>query len=623
VPADHVRADVVHAGREARFRALADDAAGRSRWFSRGRLVLFVAAVALGIAAWSAEGDLRAWLATLAAAAASAFLVLVGLHGRIEERERLFTTLARLNGEQAARVRRQWTAVPLVEAPSAPEHHPFASDLDVFGHASLMSLLGAVATPHGIATMGDWLLAPARSDTIAARQAAVSELAPLVDFRQELLAHATLAQAASKREAAGSLGGFLGWAEAEPWLHRHPALKWGTRILGGGSVALALGQAFGFIRDPIWLLPVSVNVVLWFVCVRRIEHLFNRAFSRGNAPRSDAAMFRVVCGRAFTSPMLAGVCQAAAGADVGMLRLQRLMELADIRLTTLVHFPLNALTLWDFHILFALERWQLGAGRHVRRWFEAVGELEALSSLAGLRHDEPDWALPEFAEEPVFEATALGHPLIPDRVRVANDVVIGPPGTFLFVTGSNMSGKSTLLRAIGVNAVLAQAGGPVCATSLRMPRVRIQTSMRVQDSLEEGVSYFMAALKRLKEILEEARGQRSEARAGEAGGAPSAGVLLYLLDELLQGTNTAERQIAVRTVLAQLLESGAIGAVTSHDLNLADAEELRESAVPVHFTEHFEEGPGGMTMTFDYRLRPGVATSRNALKLMKMIGLDR
>jgi hypothetical protein len=390
-------------------------------------------------------------------------------------------------------------------------------------------------------------------------------------------------------------------------------LVWGSRVLAIASLGLAVGSALGWIGEPLWLLPVAVNVILWFFCVRTIEHTFNRAFSRGNAARSDAAMFAVVCGRQFTSTMLGGLRHATAGADRQMLRLQKLMELADIRLTTLIHFPLNALTLWDFHVLFALERWQAGAGRLARRWFEAVGELEAVSALAGLRHDEPGWALPEFTDEPVIDARGLGHPLIRDGVRVDNDVRLGPPSTFLFVTGSNMSGKSTLLRAIGANVVLAQAGGPVCATSLRMPHVRLQTSMRVQDSLQEGVSYFMAALRRLKEILE------------EAGGAPEAraGVLLYLLDELLQGTNTAERQIAVRTVLTQLLESGAIGAVTSHDLSLADADELRGVAVPVHFTEHFEEGPDGLTMTFDYRLRPGVATSRNALKLMKMIGLDR
>jgi DNA mismatch repair ATPase MutS len=347
-------------------------------------------------------------------------------------------------------------------------------------------------------------------------------------------------------------------------------------------------------------------VVLWFLLVRRIEHTFNRAFARDSAPGREARMFEVAGRQAFQSDLLRSLQLRTSGAARALQKLQRLMELADIRFTTLVHFPLNALTLWDFHVLAAVERWQRAWGRHVRDWFIALGEFESLSALAGLYGDNPGWTLPTFGTEPLLEAASLGHPLLPERTRVANDVRVGPPGTFLFVTGSNMSGKSTLLRAIGINVVLAQAGGAVCAARMRLPAVQVATSMRVQDSLEAGVSYFLAALQRLKEILE-AAGTRS----------PDGPVVLYLLDEILQGTNTAERQIAVRTVLTQLLETGAIGAVTSHDLNLADEEPLASAGVPVHFEEHFE----GDTMTFDYHLRPGVATSRNALKLMKMIGI--
>jgi hypothetical protein len=383
-------------------------------------------------------------------------------------------------------------------------------------------------------------------------------------------------------------------------------LVWLARLLGGTSVILAVLHAVGSLSEPLWLAPVLLNVVLWFVLVRRIESTFNRAFARDSAPGREARMFEVVERQQFSTELMRALQHRTAGACRAMRRLQRLMELADIRFTTLVHFPLNALTLWDFHVLAAVERWQRSCGRHARDWFRAVGEIEALSSLAGLRHDNPGWALPSFTDDPVLEAAGLGHPLLPERTRVVNDVKVGPPGTFLFVTGSNMSGKSTLLRAVGVNAVLAQAGGPVCASSMRMPRLIVTTSMRVQDSLEEGVSYFLAALRRLKQILEQATTPP-----------PEEGVLLYLLDEILQGTNTAERQVAVRMILGELLRTRAIGAVTSHDLNLADEEPLAGAAVAVHFEEHFEAD----TMTFDYRLRPGVATSRNALKLMKMMGI--
>ena len=188
---------------------------------------------------------------------------------------------------------------------------------------------------------------------------------------------------------------------------------------------------------------------------------------------------------------------------------------------------------------------------------------------------------------------------------------IGPPGSFVMVTGSNMSGKSTLLRAVGVNVVLAQAGGPVCATSMTMPPLALSTSMRVQDSLEEGVSYFMAAVRRLALVVEAAR--RTP---------PGGPMLLYLLDEVLQGTNTAERQVAVRRILRHLLTLPVIGLVTTHDLELAACDELAGACDAVHFSEGVEHHDEGLRLTFDYRLKPGVATSRNALKLLKIVGLD-
>ncbi|HET7618775.1 MAG TPA: MutS family DNA mismatch repair protein, partial [Vicinamibacterales bacterium] len=204
-------------------------------------------------------------------------------------------------------------------------------------------------------------------------------------------------------------------------------------------------------------------------------------------------------------------------------------------------------------------------------------------------------------------AEGAGHPLIPDDRRVPNDVTIGPAGTLLLVTGSNMSGKSTLLRAIGLNIVLAQAGMPVCARGWRMPPADLRTSIRVEDSLELGLSYFMAALARLKAIVDAAEVRRDGR------------VLLYLLDEILQGTNSAERAIAVRAVARHLLDAGAIGAMTTHDLSIASEEPLASAAQLVHFTEQVAADG---TMSFDYRLRPGLATSRNALRLMQLIGIQ-
>jgi DNA mismatch repair ATPase MutS len=262
-------------------------------------------------------------------------------------------------------------------------------------------------------------------------------------------------------------------------------------------------------------------------------------------------------------------------------------------------------------VLWLLERWQRDAGPRARVWLAALGQIEALAAIATLLFDNPRWVFPTLWDQPVLSAHDLGHPLLPQHVRVGNDVTLGPPGDFLLITGSNMSGKSTLLRSIGVNAVLAQAGGPVCAAEMQLGSLSLATSMRVQDSLEQGVSYFMAELQRLKLIVELAEQVRAEGSR----------TLLFLLDEILHGTNTTERQIAARLIIRHLLDQGATGAVSTHDLALADAPDLANNSTTVHFTEQFTRGSNGLAMHFDYKLRPGVATSTNALKLMEMIGL--
>ncbi|MBV9791407.1 MAG: DNA mismatch repair protein, partial [Chloroflexi bacterium] len=332
--------------------------------------------------------------------------------------------------------------------------------------------------------------------------------------------------------------------------------------------------------------------------------------------RVYAELFGLIGGQRFTAPALrriqADLTAEGLRADQQMRRLSRIMAFADFRFF-LLFFPINLVTLWNFHVLWFLERWQHTVRDHIRTWLAAQGEIEALAALAALRYDQPAWTFPEIVEDrpPLVEAQGLGHPLLPDAARVCNNVRIGPTGTFLLVTGSNMSGKSTLLRAIGTNIALGLAGGPVCAERLTLPPIVLGTSMRVQDSLEQGVSYFMAELQRLKTVVDRAEQVRQQ----------PGWTLLFLLDEILHGTNTSERLIAARQIIRHLLSQGAIGAVSTHDLRLADAEGLVEAAELVHFTETFTRRPEGVAMRFDYRLRPGIATTTNALKLMEIVGL--
>jgi DNA mismatch repair ATPase MutS len=289
-----------------------------------------------------------------------------------------------------------------------------------------------------------------------------------------------------------------------------------------------------------------------------------------------------------------------------MARLERIVSLLDARNNEVWRFFIGPVLMWDLNCVIALERWRARTGRHVRTWLEALGEVEALASLASLAFERPEHAFPELTDTPCFEAKALGHPLLAPGKRVDNDVSLPHAGSALVVTGSNMSGKSTLLRAMGINAVLALAGGPVCARHLVLGPVRVASSMRVRDSLADGVSRFYAEVKKLKGVLERARASR----------VPAA---LFLLDEVLHGTNSRERLIGARAIVRELVARGAMGGVSTHDLALGDMErELPGDVVNVHF----EEQVHGDTMTFDYALRSGVVKSSNALRIMKMVGID-
>jgi DNA mismatch repair ATPase MutS len=266
--------------------------------------------------------------------------------------------------------------------------------------------------------------------------------------------------------------------------------------------------------------------------------------------------------------------------------------------------------LWTTHLAFAVEAWRRHSGPVVRRWLTATGEMEALCSLASHAFEHPDDPFPEFVgEEALLEAEAIGHPLIERSRVVRNDVRMGGAGPrVLVVSGSNMSGKSTLLRTLGVNAVLAQAGAPVRARRLRMSPLAVGASIRVTDSLQGGVSRFYAEILRLRQILD------ATARPG-----PKGAPVLFLIDEFLHGTNSHDRLIGAEAVVRGLVERGAIGLITTHDLALADiAGELGERAANVHFEDHIEDG----RMVFDYALRPGVVRKSNAIELMRSVGLE-
>jgi hypothetical protein len=581
----------------------------RSTFISRLRLATFLPGAACLL--WLISRGASVPLAVCAAGFLLAFAVLVVWHARVDERVAWFEALRLVNVWSSARLKRDWDTLPPATPPATIDlaHHPYALDLDLFGRASLAQWLGPSATPGGGSLLAAWLIDPADIPEIKLRQTAVAELAPVSSWREQLFAHGIVA--ASKRPV--NLDRFLAWAEG-PGLFNGWESAWHSAVLAltfSIWVLLTL-QLFGLLGAPFWVIPLTVGLVVSFATAHRVHGSFDRAGVGQTALTRYAGLFE----HSLASPangerlrdLHARLRADGHSAPECMRQLNRILGFAELRSgAAILHFPIQALTLWDFHVALALDRWRERAGRRVRYWLRALGEIDALSSFATIGFDNPSWCTAEFGTSALLTASGLGHPLLSEDRRIANDVAIGPPGTVLVITGSNMSGKSTLLRATGLNVVLAQAGAPVCAITLRMPPTDLQASIRIQDSLELGLSYFMAALARLKGIVDAAERPRS----GRA--------LVYLLDEILQGTNSAERSIAVRGIVRHLLEAGAIGALTTHDLAVASEPPFDRAARLAHFTETVDEREA---MSFDYRLRPGLATSRNALRLMELIGLE-
>lgn len=577
------------------------------RWSLVGNIRLALIILA-GIALWQWwEARSSAW-GWVVLGAVAIYLALVVVQRDLRNRRDRALRIVTVNERALARLEHRWDDLPLPPDAGVGREHPYAWDLNILGRASVVQRIGTPVTRYGWDALHAALLHERDLADLDDRQQAVDELSRDLGLRHDVEAAGLRAD-----DALPDPDVLVRWAGDQPWLRRRPWL----RILGWigplALIALAILRALDVLPAAWMVAPIVLNTVVFTLFAGPAA---NRV--QGIVPLRDAiAGYRDIFGTIATArprvTLLAEIDRTLEGeGDGAMARtavLGRLVSLA-IPPGAMLYFPLQMALMWDVHVLELLEAWQARSGDRVRGWLQAAGAWEALAALAVLRHDHPRWSFAEVNEDlTALEASGLAHPLLAEDVAVPNDVTVGPVGHLLFVTGSNMSGKSTLLRAIGVNAVLAQAGGPVAATALGMPPLRISSLMRVEDSLERGVSFFMAELERLKAVVDSVRED-------------SPRIALYLLDEILQGTNTGERQIASRQVLRSLSHAHAIGAISSHDLELIEGTDLEEVAVPVHFAEVFSRDGETPRMSFDYRLRPGLATSSNALALMEMLGFE-
>src|SRR3954453_10742805 len=426
----------------------------------------------------------------------AAFVWVLPYHDRVVQRQRREGELRRINEEGLLRLAPDWMSLPVPPLPEPDDaDRPMARDLNLFGRASLAQLLGTVHSPPGKTTLADWLLHPAPPEEIARRQETVAELAPEIDLRQRLQVSVR-----PMDQAPADVEPFLRWAEGEPWLLRRPGLIWLFRLLAILTPVAGLVGWFTAVPMAPFLLLATVNLSLGYLLAKRTFERFDEIEAR----EGDFQRYAEALGVVATRPG-SDLTHQGRPAHAWMALLHHRVGLAEVRHSSYLHMILQSLVLWDFHTLLQLERWQRDAGLPARQWLAALGRFETLAALAALRFEQPEWCFPKVeATADRLTAEGLGHPLIADAKRVVNDVEVGPPGTFLLVTGFNMSGKSTLLRSIGVNAVLAQAGGPVCAADLRMPPVDLATSILVEDSLEDGVSFFLAELHRIRSVVDAA-----------------------------------------------------------------------------------------------------------------------
>jgi hypothetical protein len=577
----------------------------RARLVATARLATVAAGVALlGAVVWGSFGS---WAWEALGASVLMFVALVFIHARVYDAMQRASAALRFHERGLARLALAWDRLPPSTDRFCSAEHPFARDLDVFGRASLMQLVDATETLFGEERLARLLSAsdpgPWPGDVVG-RQQAVRDLATRVSFR-EAIATAGGLLADDKPDPAA----LLRWAEATD---RPPsALGWLAWLLPAVVLAgIAIGPALHVPLSTLAALT-ALEIALSILLTGRLAPMLEAVSARESAATRWRTMIFAIEREAVTAPLLVGLRDRLAGggrrASAEIAALERIVGFVDARHNEVFRFLIGPLLMWDVHCAWALLRWRARAGSRLRGWLDALGDIEALASLGAFAFEHPDFAWPEPTPQPMFDASALGHPLIPGDRRVGNDVRLPSAGRALVVTGSNMSGKSTLLRAIGVNAVLAFAGAPVCARAMRIGPARLATSMRVDDSLEQGVSHFYAELRRLKQVIDLAR---------EPGRVQP---VLFLFDEILHGTNSRERVIGACAVVRELIARGALGAVSTHDVGITALErELGGSVENVHF----EEQVAGDAMTFDYVLRPGIVQSSNALRLMRAMGID-
>ncbi|QQS48413.1 MAG: DNA mismatch repair protein MutS [Acidobacteriota bacterium] len=526
-----------------------------------------------------------------------AFIWLMAIHQRVQRRLERLRRSVRFYERGLSRLGDNWAGGGETGERFADKHHPYSEDLDLFGEGSLFELLSTARTRAGEEKLAGWLLEPAPIGTIKARQQAVDELRTKLDLREDIALLGSDIRSGIHHEE------LIAWSAAPPLLT--------SRLI---PILAGLIGAFALVSVVLWLgfgyrQLALAGLLLIMLFMFRYRNQVSRIISDVERPSRDLFLLAEILGRIekeqFESEALIGLRSALESeGHPPSQQISRLARLTQILDSTRNQFfaPIAFLLLIHAQLAWAIDRWRLKSGKRIGAWLEAIAEIEALDALASYAFEHPHDPFPELVEGNIqFEAEEIGHPLIPESRSIRNDVRLGAETRVLIVSGSNMSGKSTLMRTVGVNAVLAQAGAPVRAKSLKLSPLAVGASIHILDSLQTGASRFYAEITRLRQIIDLTTGELP---------------VLFLLDEILSGTNSHDRRIGAEAVVRGLVERGAVGIVTTHDLALTRID-ASIGAVNVHFEDQLEDG----RIVFDYRMRPGIVTRSNALELMRSVGL--
>ena len=484
------------------------------------------------------------------------------------------------------------------------DEHPYAGDLDIFGRASLYQYINRTSSQQGNQRLAHWLSAPADAATIQARQQAVRELMKTTNWRQELQAHgsSTIITIATQQKMEDWL------KEGNQFVHKKiwHVIRYLFPIV---AVSTLICFLFDVISYQVFLRSALVFTIVAFAITRIIVPLYRKLNKITEEMETLSKSIACIEQASFQDPLLTSLKQqfytGNQKASQQIFQLKNIFNRFDYRLNPVVFVPLNIFLLWDLQQVLQLEAWKQKNNQQINHWFDALAELEALSSLGTLAFNHPHWCFPIVkTDEPTFIAEQLGHPLIEAQKSVLNDFSTTGSEQINLITGSNMAGKSTFLRSIGVNMVLAAMGSPVCAKQLTVSPLKVMSSMRIKDNLEESTSTFYAELKKLKQIIDAVNNNEP---------------VFILLDEILRGTNSNDRHTGSKALIKQLLHHKATGILATHDLELANL--AHEFPASIH-NYHFDVQVNKDELYFDYKLKRGICQSMNASILMKKIGIE-